>query len=477
MITRKDNLKALDGIDLISLLVCIALFIFSCLFYKERIIFTDTAVYAYSITTSGQFFIAAHRFVSILIQILPLCGITMGLSLKAVLCLYSLNGILLPVISAIVCRFVFKDKATTLAILLFYTIMNMWLFYYPVSEFQMGLCLLFVLHAFLLWYSQAAAKKRWLLYLVNFLLVPTIIFSHTLSFYVFIAWMAWMLFSYPHFRKKVLVLPLLLVLAAHLTREYFFQSLVGTVPYDDFRKEGLSNFKAAISSYFDSPLSHASLHTFINDYFLVLLLFFSLLFFFSIRKQWLSLIYFTATIIAFWLLVTVSFREVPYNHYPEHLYQPLPFFIALVFGQYARKMLHAPWTLSLALTGIFLISFSKIYSNHRFYSQRLKWYENYISLMHSKNVWNGVLPTDYIVFDKKDDYRFSVYESRLLSSLPGPDATVSLIIEDHAGNSNKDMLPPEIKKGFYFTERNHPYMMLDAVATVQVLDSLRNNLD
>jgi hypothetical protein len=225
------------------------------------------------------------------------------------------------------------------------------------------------------------------------------------------------------------------------------------------------------------PLSHASLHTFINDYFLVLLLFFSLLFFFSIRKQWLSLIYFTATIIAFWLLVTVSFRDVPYNHYPEHLYQPLPFFIALVFGQYARKMLHAPWTLSLALTGIFLISFSKIYSNHRFYSQRLKWYENYISLMHSKNVWNGVLPTDYIVFDKKDDYRFSVYESRLLSSLPGPDATVSLIIEDHAGNSNKDMLPPEIKKGFYFTERNHPYMMLDAVATVQVLDSLRNNLD
>ncbi len=456
--------------DMIIILASAVLLTLSILFARERTIFTDTAIYLFSVADSGHFYIATNRFICILSQVLPIAGVLAGLSLKTVMYLYSINCILIPLISIVVCIRAFKDRSTALAILLFYVIMSAWVFYYPVTEFQMGLCLLLVYHSFLLWYFKKAKQKLWLFLLMAFLFVITITFSHPLSVYVFFAWLIWLLINHQETRKYIMALPAVLAIASHFFKEHYMKAAVGTLLYDEQRKEGLKNFKAPVSTYFDSLLSKGALHSLVGDYFVMLIMAAIVLIYFAWKKKWITMIYFGGIVFAFWLLVTVSFRDWPYDHYPEHLYQPVPFFIALAFAGMLAAFSNQ-WIKTLSLLAIFVISIGKIYNNHKFFTERLAWYQRYIDLMQASGIRNATLSAEYTVYGVKDAYWASKCESLILSGLPSPDAARQLII-----NGDVKALNENWREGFlsgYFGKEVVPYVSLDTLFSKQVLDSLK----
>ncbi len=469
----KNTLKKLNGTGIILSIVSVALLIFACVYYKERIIFTDTAVYAFTMADSGNFYIATNRFICILSQLLPVTGVLLGVPLKLVLYLYSLNCILLPITASFICYRFFRNRQVALAILLFYVLTSIWVFYYPVTEFQMGLCLLMVYHAYIIWYFERP-RSRAFFWAVSIILLVTITFSHPLAFYTFFAWLVWLFISTPACRKKMLLILPLIVIVSHFIKERFFKTFVGEVIYDDARKEGLNNFFAPLTSYFTAPLAKASAKVFLQEYFAVLGIVILVSIFFLLKKKWLSFFFFAAVLAGFWLLVTVSFREYNYDHYTEHLYQPIPFFIALIFTQYLDDILRSNvWRWSL-LSLLFIISFSKINSNRDFFTLRLQWYQNYIGLMQEKQEQNGVITPRYLAFGHDYDYWASTCESYLLSSLPGPDSSVNLIVAEQTKQANESQLADPERKTKYFWFSRRPFRMLDELASPAKLDSLHN---
>ncbi len=457
---------------IILILTSIAMVFFACFYYKERIIFTDTAVYAFTVADRGSFYIATNRFICILSQLLPIAGALLGVPLSTILILYSVNFILLPLTACYVVYKPLKSPSTALAILLFYTFSSMWVFYYPVSEFQMGLCLLLVYHAYILWYFRQPVQKKPAFCIISFTVLVTVTFSHPLSLYVFLAWLLWLYITCPKCRSRLLLFSLAVVIISHFIKDSFFKTYVGDIIYDESRKEGLKNFSAALPSYFSSNLAKESMKVFVHEYFTVLIISLLLFFYFIVNRKWIPAFLFPALLLGFWLLVTVSFPEYKYDHYTEHLYQPLPFFVALVFSRYVHKLFPKNLLRGLVLTIIFIISFSKINSNHKFYTLRLQWFQNYIGFMHEKKVRNGVISPHYLAFGKNYDYWASTPESYLLSSLPGPDSTVNLIVDDNVTRSNNAFSSEPERRTKYFHISNEPFQMLDLLADPKTLDSL-----
>jgi hypothetical protein len=452
----------------------ISLLALSCVFAKERIIYTDTACYLDIMIGNGGFYVATNRFISLFSQVLPALGIALAIPLKWVLYMYSLNFILIPIISAVFCLLAFKDKATALAILFFYILMSRWVFYYPVSEFQMGLCFLLVYHSFLNYFFQNGQRRLWLFYIFSLIMTVIIIFSHPLSFYVFFAWLVWLLLDYPACRKWLLACPAMVALISWYGRDHFFKAWVGYLAYDDKKKEGLQNFHQPVSHYFNSELSRTFFKALTEHYFVILFLFVALIIWFLWKRKWLQALFFTGIVLSFWLLVTVSFKDWPYQHYVEHLYQPLPFFTALVFGKYIFQIIRQPRIRFVFLAVISVILFAKISDNHVHFTQRLKWYQNYIGLMHKKNIHKAALEPYYIISETPPDYWASKSESLLLSSLPGPDSSAIILINWNKESLNKNLENSNDFNGNYFHLNNkEPYIILDSVASPETLNQLK----
>jgi hypothetical protein len=472
MMTQQKRGRLFDPEQLVLMLAALALLLFSIRFAAERVIFTDTAVYLYTVADSGKVYIATNRFICLISQVLPLLGIAAGFSLKTVIYLYSVNCILIPLLSSWICVRVFRNRSIAVAILLFYVLMNAWVFYYPVTEFQMGLCLLLLYHAFVLWYLEHKQSRTRVFMLVSLLLVPTIIFSHPLALYVFIAWSVWLFHMHPLSRKRLLLMPPLLAIAVHFIKEFFFKSMVGAADYEAQRKEGLVNFKAPLATYFDSLLGKGALKALTGDYFVMLALVALLLFCYVKRKQWLHLLLFAGTILSFWLLVTVAFRDWPYDHYPEHLYQPVPFFVALAFATLLPSLTGKAVVRASLLLVIFAISLGKIYDNHKFYTGRLDWYRRYIQLMRQSGIRNATLSETHKIYGIRYSYWASNCESMLLSALPGPDSAVRILVDGNAVLLNKNPAAYTSGNAAYFGNIREPFISLDSLYSPRLLDSV-----
>lgn len=469
-----DFLKKMDTTKIFLVSLFTALIALAVYFAKERIIYTDTAVYMDVMIQERSLFIATNRFISIFAQLLPVLGIYLGLPLSTLILLYSLNAMLLPAIGTFICFHVFKSKETALGLLLFYLIMNFWLFYYPVSEFQMGLCFLFVYHAFLLHYFKKENRKPWIFIIISLFMMATIAISHPLSLFVIGAWLVWWLLEYPYGRKWILAFPVTVAVTSCLIRDHFFKALVGEQAYDEQKREGVQHFLRPLKDYFNGALYPSFLKTLTGHYFVFLLMFAILIAYFILRKKWLQAILLPSIVFAFWLLVTVSFPDTPYGTYAEHLYQAVPFFVALAFGRYVFEIIYPPMIRFLFLLGCSGIMLVKIYSNHHYFSRRLQWYRNFISLMHDHGIQKGALNPDYALSVNKYDYWASRYESLLLSSLDGPDSSVYFLVVWNAERLNKNLERSDIfNPDYYHLDNRQPFIILDSIASPEIMRKLK----
>lgn len=466
--------KMLAVLDTVLVILSAALIYLSIVYAKERVIFSDTAVYMFDLVRTRHFVVPTNRFISILSQLLPRAGLGLGLPLQAIVVLYSVNLILIPVGSAMLVRYLFKQAGLALAILLFCIIMGSSLFYYPVSEFQMGLCLLFVYHGLLLAFKKG--NRAAVYYIAGATLLVFITFSHPMCLPVMAVWLLWLVVTEPSVKAKDLVFPTCIIILTYYLKEHYFKAMIGNIAFDDDRAEGLKNFAGTFDSYFNNNLVQSSLKSIWGDHFIaVLLLLFSLVYLFWQRK-WGAVMLLASTCFGFWLLVSVTFKDKVYNYYFEHLYQPLPFFIALAFVTYGIKLFGAPYKMAIVLTAALVISIAKMNNAHEDNAQRQAWLYRCFDLMRSYHLRKAAIGNGYAIGDQ-NQYWSVTCESTLLSSLDPEDSSRTLLVTSRFDNMKEEIdqtgsLVLGVKCWIPISELNHLYFRLNAGKSYGILDSL-----
>lgn len=400
---------------------CLVFILFSAAFYKERIIFTDTVVGIMDLMKQNKLTVSTNRYTSIFGQILPLIFYRLHAPLTILVFLYSLNLALIPVVFIVISVFWFKQTKTGWSILLFYTLMSARSFYFPISEFQVGLC-------FLLFYTGAlehfikGIMKPVSFWALSLFFVPTIVFSHPLSFYVMTAWLIleWCLFMR---HKKTFV-----IVAGFMLLSFIAKSILFQIPYEAEKSQGLEHFKDPGLQILNTVLASSFFKAIKDDYFLLPILFILAFAAFLKQRKYLAAVLFPLIVSAFWMLITVSFKDRSYSYYFEHMYQPLAFFIAFAAGYYVKEFLSRRlWIPAILL--ISGISFTKIYNGKEPFQQRLSWYAKIFKLMDAKGIKKTFIENSSVSLSHEpESYWTDFYETLVLSAMEGRENTKTITI-------------------------------------------------
>ena len=111
----------------------LGLALISVLFWKERQAF-DAAHYLFELTNSKFFYIAHHRPIGFVSQILPLIGVWLKLPLSFVAILYSLGDILWYYLIFLLLAYGFETRKGIVSLLLILSLTVRYSFFCPVTE-------------------------------------------------------------------------------------------------------------------------------------------------------------------------------------------------------------------------------------------------------------------------------------------------------------------------------------------------------
>lgn len=402
---------------------CFILLVLSLMLYKQRIIFADTAAYVSHMLSRDEFQIAMHsRFVGAIPQLLPYLAFKAHFSLNNILIIYSLSFILIPVVCILVSVRWFKETQTAWSILLFYTLMSISMFYYPVSEYQIGLCLFLFYIGLFEHYSKPGSGKITFT-ILSLLFIPTVIFSHPLSSIVFLCWLV-LQFSLDWKNRKILLFISILGALSFTVKKLFFG-----IQYETDKTTGLENFRHFSVWDLYQKLGKAFVNNLINDYFLLVVLAAVSIIFFIAQKKYKTAFLLPAALAAWCVLVTVSFKDEHYDHYYEHMYQAIPFFIAWAFCRLTVKNLN-PLTAISVLSFVMIVSLAKIYKGRNSLDQRMLWMSRCFTMMDEMKCKKAIFTISHIPNGSDYPAHWSIpYESLLLSSLKNPDSSKVILMK------------------------------------------------
>ena len=397
--------------------VIVTLLSLSVVFYQQRIGYEDTAGYLITMVRNNKFNIAHSRFISVCSQWFPLILLSLGASFKSLAISYSVTNIFFPVLLALICLFVFKNTYKALAILIYWVLLNTWLFYYTCSEVPLGMALLIFFDAFTS-YVLANKKKQSLFIAGAVLMLPTILFSHPMNILVIFGWITYRIIKEQyHFRKEYLVVSVVTI-AAYIIKQLFFVS-----SYEVEKAPKLAIISKFSFDIYTGTLASSFYKNVADDTFLVpVLLLITIIALIARRKAMLAAFVFLAAT-GFFTLVLLVFQkngETFYNQYYEHLMQPVVFFIVLAFTDSLGDIFKSRWPESVLLVAVFGISICKIITGSEPITKRHAWYRQKFSIMDQCGIRKALISKDELPEgETKASYWNAGDETLFLSAIAG----------------------------------------------------------
>ena len=158
----------------------IVLFIFSVYFFKERIIFSDTAFQFFKIVNFEKINIEASRYGAILPQILLLVAMKLGFGLKWLTIIYSVSFILLYYLIFICCTHLLKNTPAGLAVVLVLILNISQSFFHPVTETHQSLVFSVLFYAIL---QYSGFRNSVVQFLLALAVIVWSFFTHPIAIY------------------------------------------------------------------------------------------------------------------------------------------------------------------------------------------------------------------------------------------------------------------------------------------------------
>jgi hypothetical protein len=161
----------------------ILLFAFALFFFKERVLFSDSAFQFFKIINYEKINIEASRYGAILPQLPVLIAIKCGISLKHLTILYSASFVLIYYLVFLLCLHWFKNIAAALSVILVLTLCVSQSFFHPVTETHQSLVFSVFLYAILQYNEYRHSIVQYLLAVAvistSFLAHPVALYTNT----------------------------------------------------------------------------------------------------------------------------------------------------------------------------------------------------------------------------------------------------------------------------------------------------------
>jgi hypothetical protein len=289
----------------VALLVLGVLFLFACLFWKERALFGDASWISFRIVNFRTLQIQEHRYGSFITQLVPLIGVWLGLSLHSILVLYSLsfNGFFLL---AGLLLYRWRQYDFLLLLALYFTVSISVGFYWTNNEVHQGMAWLLLAFG---WCTYQAAGRTVLFYPVAFLLFFLGISSHMLLVLAGgCLWMhLWIAGRRPFYRTWAgLVLATFALLTAGW--RYYMSKVAGW--YDADKLSFIDGLRFAdIPEAFQNKSSLGFLERFTTHYPALPALLLLVLFVLLAQRRWLALGWHVLSLAACWFLISITFNN------------------------------------------------------------------------------------------------------------------------------------------------------------------------
>jgi hypothetical protein len=402
------------------------LFIFSLLFYKERILNFDPAFFLFKMIHFKEFSIELNRWGSLPSQLLPLWGIKMGLPLDLVVKLFSVSFILIYAVIFVLITLVFKNYKAAFALMLTLCIGFRHAFYYATAELYQGLALVILLWAVIS--DENIRKNKTILTLVGVLLIFIISFYHQLTLFAILFIIMVEAVGNKRYKDNQIIILSAFTIFWYFIRIFIFKSS----DYEQERMTGLFSIFEHLSNLYYLPGTQY-LKLFIKEHwFSIGITIFITIALLLYRKKYVLLVASGIYSFLFFVLIIITFYQGESPVMYENYYTIPGLFLAvlityIIFGLKNLKLI-VVFTIPLLI-----IHTIGIYNGHYTLTKRISYLERLI---------DNTRPFDerkFLIYHHNFPWTYTwvtwalPFETLLLSSLKSPDSSASFIVTDDMG--------------------------------------------
>lgn len=349
----------------ITVLFCFGLIVgMSLLLWKERVFFIDPAFHLFLMIKDGTFPIQVQRFGAGLTMILPLLGIKAGLSVGTLAILYSFNVALYYSVLAWINLKLNPDGKMAFALLLCYTLLMSFSFFWMQAELPMGLAMSITFMNYLDKLKMKAWTYPWIVCTLAILI--SCIYFHPMNtiFLIFL-----MVFFYLNAveDKKLFIRGFIILLTLVIAKKLLFK-----VTYYDknWIDETTANVKSLYPNYLASVSNKQFLSNLVPHYFWLIPSLVGILLYYIYHRKWSKLIWTYLCFFGFLMLVNITCNRIMPLFHIESFYLPLAGILAIPLAidilPSINKKLLLPILLVYVIAKCFQIEKTASFVHHRY---------------------------------------------------------------------------------------------------------------
>ena len=348
---------------LVGHLSFIVLFAFSFLFFKERILFSDTAFQFFKIINFEKINIEASRYGAILPQLPVLLSMKLGVNLKWLTIIFSGSFILLYYLVFICCVHLLKNISAGLTVVIVLILCISQSFFHPVTETHQSLVFAILVYAIL---QYSGFRHPTIQYLLAMAIIILAFFTHPVAVYPLV-----FIIGYVAVDKKQLrsLVPYLLVFTVGLLA-------VGKVLLtneNSYEGKFFSELLKSPSIIFDLPDAYATkffVKKIFRLYFWLTIFELALIIYLVSKKQYVKLVWQLASSGFFLVVTLLTYNQGDSDMMMERAFMPLALFVAVpLFKEMLENNSFKYLKFSL-LSVVILISTNRIYQQGKKFRER-----------------------------------------------------------------------------------------------------------
>lgn len=449
---QKSNPQLIQYLpDVITNLCFFVLAFLAVYFFQERLI-ADSGYYIFQVINNKSFWIEHQRLVLAFSQWLPLIGVKIGLNLKTILILYSLNHVLFFYLIFLISRYVFKNTYSGLLILLIQTLGIATGFFVPMFElyYCAGFSVLFA--------AMLHSKKTWYVVLLMNLILLIIFTGHPMAV-IFVL----LIISIHAFENRMKDFKLYLMF-------FILYAIILIYKKYNISEYELGKTQAILNNFkhnkYDWDYVFSLIKFLFSQYYIMVALFCIAIVNLIMSKKTIHLSIVVLLFILSLVLINLSLYGFEVSRYQEQVYFPLSFIVSYALIHHLKEVKRKAilqiflFIIALSLT----LGIQKIWNRNDFFSKRVNEMSQYIKIASGNNHSKFFIDENLLQYDPNWSYAI---ETMLFSSMKSAHKTISICTqEDYFYNQNNE----KIKVGEFLFRRWEIY-------SLEILNKNYFNLD
>ncbi len=469
-----QSLKNVAKIALAGLLV---LLVGAFVFFKERVLFADTAYILFNILNYHSFAIQEHRYGSFITQLVPYLGQLMHLPVKSLIIGYGASfNVFYFIVGAIL---VYRLRQYRLAVLMaiYYFLFVSQSYFWINNEIQQAVAWMFLLLGATLYFGDRLLKSVWVIASFSLLAFLTV-FTHFIVIIplVFLLVYLWLDKQFWPFTTRQSILPVCILLAV-IVAKYAFS--VYHPSWDSAHLHGVTHFslKDVIHS-FSKPVVTVFLQRCISCYWPAIIILVAGIASLIKAKQWKQASWVVVCIMGYMIIMGLTYAgendgKIQLFHI-ESEWQCLGIIIATPFVFSFLLSLKASVGNVVMIT-FFLVRLFYIGQEAKLFIWRTQFQEQVLTQMRKKNITKLVLYDNNTDINKKYMLNWGApYESLFRSAMednkplvvfsfvnPDDKTTLSALKPDRFNTGFGTIPTNTLNTAYFITDTNHAYQIMD----------------